>query len=119
MKHGELEKLPDDVARKVLARAAELDATDYMRVSIPDLRNAAVEAGISSRALEQALREITSPAPPADSAAPAVERKPRFLRRKVLAIAALILVLLGLYVLGREQPAYVEYEQAETPAPGR
>lgn len=59
-----LEKLPprdgdisEDVARKLIARAIELDAGSADNVAISQLRDVAHEAGISAGAFDQALRE--------------------------------------------------------------
>jgi hypothetical protein len=50
-------RLSQSTAKAVLERAAALDAADGTTVSIDDLRAAAVEAGISPSAFEQALGE--------------------------------------------------------------
>ena len=49
--------LPDDVARHLLARAAELDAAQITGLSIPQLREIASEAEIAPAAFESALSE--------------------------------------------------------------
>jgi hypothetical protein len=55
------QRLPEALAKRVLERAAQLDESERMTVSVPDLRTAAVEAGISSSAVDQALSEIANP----------------------------------------------------------
>lgn len=52
--------MSEEVWRSVLARAAELDATDGTTLSVDDLRRAALEAGITPSAFERALLEVTS-----------------------------------------------------------
>jgi hypothetical protein len=51
------EVLPDALAARVLARASELDAA-FATGTVANLRSAAVEAGISSRAFDTALAEV-------------------------------------------------------------
>src|SRR5688572_4542995 len=51
------EVLPDALATRVLARASELDAA-FATGTVANLRSAAVEAGISSRAFDAALAEV-------------------------------------------------------------
>jgi hypothetical protein len=51
------ESLPEPIAERLLARASELDAAQS-GPSVADLRAAAAEAGISTRAFDQALAEI-------------------------------------------------------------
>lgn len=62
---SECRMLPAADVGRVLARAAALDAARQGEVSVAQLREAAGEAGISSDALEAALRE-----PPASASAP-------------------------------------------------
>lgn len=52
------EQLSEEDAHRVLARAVELDARDSSALSINQLREVAIEAGISVSALEQALAEL-------------------------------------------------------------
>ncbi|MDQ2667663.1 MAG: hypothetical protein M3Z05_16840 [Gemmatimonadota bacterium] len=51
------ERLSEEDAHRVLARAVELDARESSALSVLQLREIAVEAGISLSALEQALAE--------------------------------------------------------------
>jgi hypothetical protein len=50
-----LQRLPDHLAQRVLARASEIDAAG---AAVTDLREAAREAGISQAAFEAALAEV-------------------------------------------------------------
>jgi hypothetical protein len=54
----EPEVLTESVAARLLARASELDAARLAGVSVSELRAAAVEAGISTRAFDAALAEL-------------------------------------------------------------
>jgi hypothetical protein len=51
----EFDRLPDHLAKRVLARASEIDAAG---AAVTDLREAAREAGISPAAFEAALAEV-------------------------------------------------------------
>jgi hypothetical protein len=96
--------LPEAVAKQILARAAQLDATERMSVSVGDLRTAAVEAGISAGALDRALSEITSV--PDSTATRARGRKSR---RLMVALAAAVVIIGFWTFVGRrvvvEEPA--------------
>jgi hypothetical protein len=91
------DSLPEGQARQVLERAAQLDATARLHVSIADLRVAALEAGISERSLEQALAELKPVELPGSvAAAPAGPRaKPPVGRRgsRLVALGATLLLL--------------------------
>lgn len=54
----EAERLPEDAARRLLARASELEAARSTELSVAELREAAREAGIAPAAFEQALAEL-------------------------------------------------------------
>ena len=54
----EAERLPEDAARRLLARASELEAARGAELSVAELREAAREAGIAPAAFEQALAEL-------------------------------------------------------------
>jgi hypothetical protein len=54
----EPEVLTESVAARLLARASELDAARLAGVSVTELRAAALEAGISTRAFDAALAEL-------------------------------------------------------------
>src|SRR5688500_4326532 len=94
--------LPDPVATRVLERASELEALRRAGASVADLRAAAVEAGISESAFEEALGEIQR----ADSAGAPAVRRPT-LRRLRVAAAVVAFALLGtaVYVIPRIAPA--------------
>ena len=52
------EKLSDDAARQLLARASEIAATESAELSVTELRNVAQEAGIPATAFDRALAEL-------------------------------------------------------------
>jgi hypothetical protein len=54
----EVQVLDESLAARVLARASELESVLGSGVLVPDLRAAAAEAGISTRAFDTALAEI-------------------------------------------------------------
>ena len=56
------DRLSEEEAHRVLARAVELDARVEAGISLTQLREVASEAGITERSLEQALREVTAAA---------------------------------------------------------
>ena len=60
--HNEIRSLQTEVADRVLARAAELDAALVGALSVDRLREIATEAGISPEALASALHEHTTEA---------------------------------------------------------
>lgn len=94
--------LPDPVATRVLERASELEALRRAGASVADLRAAAVEAGISESAFEEALGEIQR----AESAgAPDVRRPTRTRLRVGAAVTAVALLFTALYVIPRVAPA--------------
>jgi hypothetical protein len=53
----------DAEAKRIIARAAEIDAEQRSRLDVPALREIAAEAGISSLAVERALEEHESTVP--------------------------------------------------------
>lgn len=59
------QRLGEEHARRILERAAALDAKRSSEVDIAQLREAATAAGISVEAFEQALREDGGPSPAA------------------------------------------------------
>jgi hypothetical protein len=52
------ERLSEETARRLLARASELEAARGAELSVGELREAAREAGITSGAFEDALAEF-------------------------------------------------------------
>lgn len=96
------EILPDPVATRVLARASELEALRRAGASVAELRDAALEAGISESAFEEALGEIQQ----AEAAGvPDVRRSTRSRVRVRAAIATVVFILVGIYVGRRAAPA--------------
>jgi hypothetical protein len=89
---GEIEavRLPEDAARRLIARATELDARLATESSIADLRDAARQAGISDEAFQRALDEVRS-----ESAKPVVAQAGRgtFAPRRFLKLAIVLLVI--------------------------
>ncbi|HEX6051081.1 MAG TPA: hypothetical protein VFZ21_17495 [Gemmatimonadaceae bacterium] len=97
------ERLPEDAARRLLARASELEAARVTEMSVAELREAAREAGITPGAFEQALAELRA----GDPAAAAGLASPRRRRPALLWPAALILgALLSILVLRMLFPAF-------------
>jgi hypothetical protein len=107
--HDQDQHIPEAVAKRVLMRAAQLDASRKTSLSIPDLRAAALEAGISSSALDQALNEVTNSEEDSTESG-SVGRRPR--RRLItgVAIAITLLVLATSWVFMREVAVPVEEE---------
>jgi hypothetical protein len=91
------ERLPEESARRLLARASELEAARVAELSVAELREAAREAGIAPGAFEQALAELRAH-DPAAAAAPAPTRLRRVAR---LWPAALMLAALLSYLFLR------------------
>ena len=54
----EVQVLDEPLAARVLARASELESALGAGITVPDLRAAAAEAGISTRAFDAALAEV-------------------------------------------------------------
>src|SRR5688572_27602044 len=54
-------KVPDEEARRLLARAAEIESAQSSDLSLSQLREAALEAGIAPNAFEQAVVELNRP----------------------------------------------------------
>lgn len=78
----------DAEAKRIIERAAELDAQDQKRLDVNALREIATEAGISPASIDRALEEIAAP--------PAPRRKPWLLRHPALAIGTALLVVFWL-----------------------
>jgi hypothetical protein len=93
----DVERLSEQAARRVLARAGELEAAGS--VSVDQLREAAREAGITSAAFEQALLEFREgTASSVAGAAPGGGRRLARLLPAVLLVATL-LTFLSFFVL--------------------
>jgi hypothetical protein len=55
----------DDEAKRIMERAAEIDAENGQRLNLTALRQIAAEAGISPLAIDQAIQEHqAAPSPP-------------------------------------------------------
>lgn len=61
---GPGQSLTEGEAKRVLARAAELDSVREARITVIELTKVAQEAGISSESIRQALLELWQPASP-------------------------------------------------------
>jgi type II secretory pathway component GspD/PulD (secretin) len=96
------EILPDPVATRVLARASELEALRVAGASVAELRAAALEAGISESAFEEALGEIQRAE---DAGSPDVRRPIRTRVRIAAAVVALALILTGIFASRMVVPA--------------
>ena len=58
----------DAEAKRIIERAAEIDAEHAHRLNVPALRQIAAEAGISPLAIDQAIQEHeAAPSPPVPS----------------------------------------------------
>jgi hypothetical protein len=55
---GDNERLPEETARRLLARASELEASRVAELSVAELRDVARQAGIAPRAFDEALAEL-------------------------------------------------------------
>ncbi|MEX2281946.1 MAG: hypothetical protein WEE89_05645 [Gemmatimonadota bacterium] len=55
---GDARKLPDEDARRLLTRATEIESAQSADLSISELREVALEAGITPNAFEQAVVEL-------------------------------------------------------------
>jgi hypothetical protein len=53
--------IPEEVAHRILARAAEIEARDGASVPLARVREVASEAGIAPAAVERAMREVLHP----------------------------------------------------------
>lgn len=83
--------LTDELARRLLARAAEIDARLDTPTGLEELRAAALEAGISPLAFDSALREL-SPA-----ATPIPISRWRTVRQNLIAAGAFTLILKAIF----------------------
>ena len=75
-------KVPDQEARRLLARAAEIESAQSTDLSLSQLREAALEAGIAPNAFEQAVAELGATPAAVEPAEPVAKLRSRF--RKVL-----------------------------------
>ena len=90
------ERLTEEAARRLLARASELEAARGAELSVGELREAAREAGITSGAFEEALAEFRGHHSGAPRSAVAVPTRRRLARLwpAALILGALLSVLL-------------------------
>ena len=85
------QRLTDAEAKRLLARASELDAERASSLDVDTVRAIAAEAGISPTAVEAALQESAMTKPPPDARSPG---------RSVLATTTRVVIVLGVvYVL--------------------
>ncbi len=88
----------DSDAKRILERAAAIDAERGRELDVPTLREIAAEAGISASAVDRALQEHETAAP----------IQPWLTRHRLLltivAIIAALLFFFALYALGRSVP---------------
>ena len=83
-----------DVA-EILERAVRLDNVRHTKISVEQLREAALEVGVSREAFDTALKEFARrPAEASQTVVPAPEKRPRFFSqiRTALTVAAGALV---------------------------
>ena len=92
--------IPDETAREILRRAAELDRRAADVVSIETLRAAAHEAGIADSSFEAALGELSQEAARDRSA----HGRRRLLVGALAGTGATALLLIGLALLSRIFP---------------
>jgi hypothetical protein len=82
--HDSSERIPDDIAHRLLARAVELDETQRAALTLGELREVAREAGVSTDAFDRALDELRAvlerPDLPALTAPPIGREEPRILK---------------------------------------
>ena len=88
------ERLPEETARRLLARASELEASRVAELSVAELRDVAGQAGIGPGAFDQALAELRA-REVAASAAPQLTRLQRMTRfwPAAASLAALLALL--------------------------
>lgn len=97
----EPKRLPDDEARRLLARATEIESAQSAGLSLAEIREAALEAGIAPNAFEQALAELGDRGPVAESepAEPAPTLRSRFTAGVLNSLKTIGLVVATLFVL--------------------
>lgn len=95
-------RITDDDARKILARAAEIDRHQSQLSSIDAVRAAAQEAGIAPSAFDAAVREFNETSTPV----PLVSRR----RVVVGAVAVAVGTLLGFRLFSQVVPKETEVE---------
>jgi hypothetical protein len=106
---GDARKVPDDEARRLLARATEIESAQSSDLSISELRQVALEAGIAPNAFEQAIVELETHAPMvvSEPLQPAQKVRSRFVtgllgtaRTVAIVIATLLVVMVMVDLIG-------------------
>lgn len=121
-------RFADETARRLLARAIEIDSTRSTEMSLGELWRVAQEAGVSRSAFDSAVQEFRGEALSVEMAdargsvavqAPARPRPSRS-RRLVVAVAVAVTAALAALAVGREVPSDVAAEpQIVVPATHR
>lgn len=101
-------RVPDEAAREILRRAAEIDRVNAESMSLETLRAAAREAGIAEASIEAALTEHAQQQSLEVRPTPTVPR-----RRVIAAVVAVVALLIGGFVFMR----LVAPIETRTPAP--
>lgn len=111
-------RLDEDEARRLIARATELDARLATQSSIADLREAARGAGISDEAFQRALAEVRPEQPPVAGPDALFDINRRQPWRRV-AVALVVGLLVALLVTMRLIPVAVhQHDAGPTPQAG-
>lgn len=93
------EILPEPVATRLLARASELDAARGAGAEVAELRAAAAEAGITTRAFDAALAELRGSG---EAQVPELSGRPRRRpRMTALAVGVVALIAVGALAVAR------------------
>jgi len=95
--------LSDLAAARLLSRASELDGAQRHGSKVDDLRQAAVEVGISTSAFEAALDEM-QPEEPMNARTPDGHRRPLWLTPAVAVGAAALLLASALLIVRKPVP---------------
>ena len=100
----EPQTVSEDVARRLLTRASEIDSAQSDAVPLSDLREASQEAGIAPGAFEQALVELSGSDPVADAGsrttpATVISRVPAALLSSAKTVGLVLATLLVLMLL--------------------
>jgi hypothetical protein len=100
----EPQTLSDEDARRLLARASEIDSAQSAELPLTDLRQASLEAGIAPNAFEQALVELRGGHAVADSGSASIgsttrRRLPAGLLNSLKTVGIVLATLFVLMVL--------------------
>jgi hypothetical protein len=98
---GDARKLPDEEARRLLALATQIESAQSTELSISELREVALEAGIAPNAFEQAVVELeTRPAVVGSEPVQPVRKvRSRFVTLLLESARTVALVLATLFVI--------------------